>query len=433
MTHFERTADKSVDHGGRMEVASNLQWYQAALLILIAWSTYTSVPLLSGGRLLVPSFPTVALIPVLLLTAWQKVSKADEVFLLKITFVLLLSMLLSPGYEYLQEKFLGLIQCSMAIGVTILTVRLMQQMRRESLERTLLVLWCLIVFGCILEVVGLTRDISDSFREWAYVGMFTLIDSDLRDINMVGWARPKLFSSEPSHVTKFFIAAINSWLLVRVTWNRVAVVAGATLAMIVIMGSPMLVVSAAITVAIVLWDRRAHLRTKVAMILATLLIGGLFGVYSGGSVYSSIANRLMNVGPIQVGDDLSSEDSRIVYPYVILVDTWRRWPLFGVGISGKEVVLESGRFGDDLGNNAMAEMWTYLGLVGGVLFIYVLLRQAYQTGVDRLGLLVVTVALFSQLMGGFVAFRSWGFIALIWGALAVADTQANLEAGQTHK
>jgi hypothetical protein len=41
--------------------------------------------------------------------------------------------------------------------------------------------------------------------------------------------------------------------------------------------------------------------------------------------------------------------------------------------------------------------------------------------------------LFFQAMGGFVGFRPWGFIALIWGALAVADTQGNLEAGQTHK
>jgi len=53
--------------------------------------------------------------------------------------------------------------------------------------------------------------------------------------------------------------------------------------------------------------------------------------------------------------------------------------------------------------------------VGGAMFIYVLLRQAYQTGVVRLALLGVTITLFSQLMGGFVAFRSWGFIALIWG------------------
>jgi hypothetical protein len=43
--------------------------------------------------------------------------------------------------------------------------------------------------------------------------------------------------------------------------------------------------------------------------------------------------------------------------------------------------------------------------------------------VRRFGLMLVIAALFSQLMGGLVGLQYWGFIALLWGALAVADSR----------
>ena len=117
----------------------------------------------------------------------------------------------------------------------------------------------------------------------------------------------------------------------------------------------------------------------------------------------------------------------MVYPYLTLVDTWRRWPAFGVGVAGTEVVTEHSRLPIDnpkvaIGSNAFAEIGTFLGIVGGAWFVVLLLRQARQTGVHRLGVLAIIAALFSQLMGGMVSFQYWGFIALLWGALAVADS-----------
>jgi hypothetical protein len=427
LAHFDRPIKQSTDHGSRTEAYPGHQLYRATLLIIVAISTYMSVPLLSGGRLLVPSFPTVALAPLLLLAAWPNLSKSDEFFLLKIAFVLLLSIALSPGYEHVEEKFRGLIQYIMSIGIAILMIRLMQQMRHALLERTLLVLWCLILIGSVLEVLGLTRDISDSFREWAYGGAFTLYDGDNRDITMVGFVRPKLFSAEPSHVTKFFIAAINSWLLVRITLPKVAVVAGATLIMLVLMGSPMLIVSAAITAVIVVWDRRTSRRARIAMILVTLLIGVIFGLSYEGSSYSTVTSRLASVAE-STTTNAGSEERRMILPYMTLAETWLRWPLFGVGIGGGEVIMDNTtlqvtKLGDAIGNNALAETGWMLGLLGCVWIVYLLLRQAQQTGVYRLGLIVVIVALFSQLIGGIVTFRYWGFIALFWGALAVADSE----------
>jgi len=84
------------------------------------------------------------------------------------------------------------------------------------------------------------------------------------------------------------------------------------------------------------------------------------------------------------------------------------------------------------GNNALADIGIFLGIVGGAVFIHLVLTQARHTGVRRVGLLVVILLLFSQLMGGIDTFRYWGFIALLWGALAVADAQDPL-AGQNNR
>ncbi len=410
------------------DVTPGLQWFRASLLVLLALCMYLHVPLR-----FVPSFPTILLTPLLLLLVWPNLSKADVVFLPKIAFVLLLSVALSPGYEFVGQKLLGLVQCAMALMVTVLIVRLMQQIRRDLLERALLVLWCLIVMGSVLEIVGVIRGISDAFRAWAYGGLFTIYDADLRDASLVGWPRPKLFSVEPSHVTKIFIASINAWLLVRITWGKVAVVAVATLAMLTIMGSPMLLISAAVTGAILLWNGRARFGAKVAMILSAVLIAALFATFYEGSLYSNVASRVANVGESSSNRRASSEQRRMIYPYITTADVWQHSPLFGLGISGKEMIprytsLPVTRPEDALGNNVMAEFGTYLGLMGGAWFIYLLLMQVRHSGVQRLGLMGVFVILFSQLMGGFETFRYWGFIALLWGALAVADEDIRRDA-----
>jgi len=357
----------------------------------------------------------------------RDITANDVLFLAKVTFVLLLSIGLSPGYRYVDEKFLALVQCVMAIGVAILAVRLMHLIRNVVLERTLLALWSLILVGVLLELFGIIRDVSDAFREWAFASQYGLYEHDLRDAALVGWSRPKLFSIEPSHVTKFFIASVNAWMLVRVTWTKAAVAILANLAMLVIMGSPMLIISVAMTLLIIVWDRRTSIGARAAMIFAAILLALSFSVFYGGGTLSTVVDRVSSIGAEQtISARPSSEQQRAVIPYVTLVDTWLRSPLFGVGIGGKEVVAEQTTLRLNkptvaLGNNALAEIGVYLGLAGSVWFISLLWAEFRHSGVRRIGMLIILVVLFSQLMGGVVGFQYWGFIALIWGALAVAD------------
>jgi len=129
-----------------------------------------------------------------------------------------------------------------------------------------------------------------------------------------------------------------------------------------------------------------------------------------------------------LGDyERTSASLRLVYPYVTLIDTWLNWPLFGVGISGKEVVADQTRLVLDrpieaIGNNAMGELGTYLGIIGSFLFLFLMSRHLRHTGVRRLGLMLLLVVFFSQLMGGLESIRYWGYVGLFWGALTVSDS-----------
>jgi hypothetical protein len=235
-----------------------------------------------------------------------------------------------------------------------------------------------------------------------------------------------------------FVALINSWLLVRVTGRKAAIVAVATGAMLVIMGSPMLAVSAAITLIILVWNRLASVRTRVATVLATLVAGVLFVSFFGETAMSTLDTRVQRIGSVQADGqiELRSENLRAVIPWLALVDTWSRWPIFGVGFGGKEVVLEESRFHETnyrfaMCANAAAEVGTYLGLLGGPWFIWLLLSEASQTGVRRLVVMLAIAFLFSMLLGGLDSFRYWGHIALLWGALAVADSNGSGVANPT--
>ena len=422
--------DRAAGPEPRIRVAATSQGFRSALLLAVVVSAYLSIPLVAGGRVLVPSVLTVALAPILMLSVWSRFTTTDAVFMLKISFVLLVSIALSPGYVYLNSKLMALAQLCAGLLVVLLTVRLMQHLGARSVERLLLLLWVSIVVGCVLEIAGITREYSDAFRDWAYGSTDEIYDGDARDTNMVGWPRPKLFSVEPSHVSKLFVIVVNAWLLLRVTWPKTWIAGVATVFMIVVMGSPILVVSIGMTFLIVLWNQRARAGAKVAMVLAMLLVAIYFGFQDGDSPFATVADRLegINTDPTE-RDDLGSVEQRTIYPFLVLLDTWSRWPFFGVGIGGKDVVFEHSlvelnEATNAMGKNIVGELGISLGLVGASVFLLLLLKHAHYTGVKRVGLFGILFMMTSLLMGGLVTFRYWGLVAILWGAMALADADS---------
>lgn len=64
----------------------------------------------------------------------------------------------------------------------------------------------ILLVGAGLEISGPMKGLSDAFREVVYSdGLYT---NDARDLANVGYVRPKLFTSEPSHLAKFFLLCV---------------------------------------------------------------------------------------------------------------------------------------------------------------------------------------------------------------------------------
>ena len=106
------------------------------------------------------------------------------------------------------------------------------------------------------------------------------------------------------------------------------------------------------------------------------------------------------------------------------MDVLQRSPLFGVGISGKEIIESYSRLQIDpkyaLGNNVLAALVTYLGLGGAALFGKALFDYWRRAGVGNIALLVVLILALSQTMGGFETPRFWSYVFLFTGVVRMS-------------
>ena len=75
----------------------------------------------------------------------------------------------------------------------------------ETVRKTLFLWMMFIIVGVILETTfSPIRDFSDAFRHLAFDGRF-IYDDEVRDLQDYGFVRPKLFTQEPSHISKAFV------------------------------------------------------------------------------------------------------------------------------------------------------------------------------------------------------------------------------------
>lgn len=399
----------------------------AALLTMFLVSTYLEVPLYITSTLFVPAFFTLLfLVPVLMVVYHRRIYKYEALFVGQVFLVLLLTALLSPGFEYLDQKLLGLLQTMASIVSGILLLKLIRDLPARLTTRILLTLSLLLLVGASLEVVGLLRGVSDAFRETFYggEGTYFVYESQERDAGITGFTRPKLFTSEPSLLAIGFFVFVNSALMLAYSRRNLVLVCLGTLLMFGLTGSPVLVLSLVVTLIVMLRNRRgffAELSIPVLLVFAGAAVAILNPI-----VVSSLLPRL--------GDSLgsysllnpTSEQIRLVFPFITLVDVLGGSPAFGVGISGKEVIEDYSRLPIDpdlaLGTNALATMLTYLGIVGSLLFIKVFRDYIRRLRIGNVALLLLFVVALSQMMSGVESPRFWGYVFLF---IAVIELHAN--------
>lgn len=393
--------------------------FRIALLAAFLVTIYVDVHLYVTSSFVIPSvFMLLVLIPILAVMYHRRIYKYEAAFVGKILLVLLLSVLLSPGFEYIDQKLFGLVQAMAAIIGAVLLLKLLNDLPRHWVARVLLVLSVALVAGAFLEVIGVLRPISDSFREVAHNEAY-FYEADERDVTITGFPRPKFFTAEPSYLAIGFFAFINSWLILTYSKKSLFVACSVTLLMFVLTGSPVIILSLIVSLVIVLFNEPDF--TSFAFIGVLACVVGLGLASTQPQVFTSFLERVAESYQYLGTSIPTSENLRLVFPYLTLVDVLRESPLFGVGVAGKELIERYSSLPVDpsaaLGNNALAWFFIYLGLVGSLLFIKFTLDYWRRARVGRIALLVVLVLALSQTMGGPETLKFWGYVSLFAGVV----------------
>lgn len=395
----------------------------ASLFVFFLLSIYTEVPLYLTDTFFIPSFLTVFSIPVLVAACRKKLFKSDMYFIFQVMGVLVLTAVLSPGRGFMMEKFIGVVQTTVSITAGVLLLKLMGHMDTKIIRQILLMLVAALVVGTVLEVSGVLKGASDAFREAVYIGDgYKAYSNDARDMMLTGFLRPKLFTSEPSLLAIGFFAFANSWLLLSFNrWNFLAVFS-ATVVMLLTTGSPIIFISLLISFFLILLNIRRPINRVIIVTAVTVLIALVSVVlYLTTEFGMLLTERLLSSLEHTTTYAITSENLRIVFPYLTLVDILRASPVFGTGISGKEVIEAYSTLPLDpryaFGNNNFAALFIYLGLVGSALFLLVFGAYLRRRGIQNVLFLAVVVVGFSQGMGAFESPRFWGYVFLFIGVM----------------
>lgn len=402
------------------------KFHTVALMSLLL-AIYLEVPLFFTETFYIPGFLTVLSIPILILFNWRIIYKSDALFVIKIIFVLLLSAFFSPEISFLGHKLSGVAQTSVAILAGVLLVKEMGRLERDTVEKIFYWFSLVLLIGTVLEITGFLAGLSDNFREVVYRrGGYGVYSNDERDLLLAGFSRPKFFTSEPSLLAIGFFVFSTSWLLLTVCLKNWLYFLVATGLMLYLTASPTLLISILASFCIIYLynnEGRKFSGANISILFSVFVMLGLVFLSSDG-LFNLISERIIAAVEGAETYQISSENLRVIFPYITAVDVLSSSPLFGVGISGKEVV---GLFsslpidpGYAFGNNNLAALFIYLGLFGSGLFLlsfYQYLGKFLSS--HHLIMLVVLVVGMSQMMGGFETPRFWGYVFIFIGVLSV--------------
>lgn len=410
---------------GVPQVASGTDTVGFVLAVGYLIGVYTNIPLPLNESLVVPAFIAGGAACLLLLHNLSRVKTAHIGWLGLYLFIAFLSLLLAPrSATFFIDRLKGYIYLVYAsVGAYALYLELMKW-PRDKVARLFCTFVVLILVGCFLENYLGLRLLSDAFRNAVFTrGVY---DANLRDLSDYGAIRPKLFTSEPSHVAKFFALSITVWLALSRSKSKywfLFALAGLGAALI---RSPILLVALinAVAIKILLDQRGGFLRTPkgvvttIGIAVVAVLAIGLIGA-------TVLRGRMELIASGQVDDSVLL---RLVAPIFVALHTLQQSPLWGAGISGTESIVADlarifgqldiniERIADTLESrvlNAFWLHWIYLGLFGGGLALWALWGFARSLGARHPLFCAGSIMLFSQTMGGYNSTRFWTFAMLI--------------------
>lgn len=389
---------------------------------------YLAVPLRGPGGVEFPVATTLVTVPALLLANFHRVRSHQLLPAVALCVIAAMSVLLAPSpLSYFGVRARGLVIWIWSIVAAYVLMVEIFSWKREDVARLFGSFAAAILVGAVLENYAGLRVVSDYFRAAAFVSAQD--QSVVRDLEMVGFIRPRLFTSEPSDVAKFFTLSAFGWIALSACRARHLVGAVALGAGLWLIGSPIVLAGAGLQAMLLVTGQRLC-SVDLPLSRPVKRLGFLLVAVAGFAFASWLL--LTRVQSLASGADASTV-IRIAAPIVVTAITLRQSPLWGAGVSGTESIetaivdaysalglttfLESAELGGfQIANqisNAFWLHWINFGLFGGSLVLVILAWWMRELGVRRRWFAAFAIFLFAQTMGAAHGPYFWTFVALI--------------------
>jgi hypothetical protein len=416
-----------------------LNWIGFGLVIWYLLGIYTGVHLYSGKTLLVPFF-VAGIAGFILLIKNQKRIRVQHVTAIGAIVVIAWLSVLFKGVDiFFIERFKGAVQITYSILLAYGFFLELSSWEKEKIAKLFYYCCLLIIIGCALENYTPFKLLSDNFRHAVFkTGVY---ENVARDISMFGMERPKLFTSEPSHVSKFLLFSMFLWLAFSQDKDKYIKVVVFALAGVLLIGSPIVVLIIPISFVIAIYLEGNGLSGFLKKMTPKKFLLSFVFVFFVLLLIFVIQMTLLasRFAVMASGKADASTIIRVIAPPLITFDVLKEYPMWGAGITGKEMVADKAFFRLRMGfgltfikdtkqatnmvGNIFWLHWIYFGLFGGILMVWAIYLLMKVLRVKHYLYCLFLILIFSQTMGGYVSVKTWTFFIGIFLTSVLMTTE----------
>lgn len=305
-----------------------------------------------------------------------------------------------------------------------------------KIRKVVLILWAIFIILAVIEV-NFLKGVFDGVRDLLYSGsgrgIYASVD---RDVSIYGRIRATAFASEPSFLSDTLSALfVMVFMLTRKigAWRPWALLTVMTFVSFMVVPSFKM---AFYVLALAVWAFWPRTLPKFLLHLLVIFAFGCVFLVSS----DSFITLLVGVGDGHM--DTGSFFGRIGSAHIVGFEALSRFPIFGFGLGNRDAIYpvivnvwnNSGAFSrfpwysdgtaESLLSNGFWWMWIYLGVLGGVFFLWLTSRILHGVGVDSPWRSMTCAAIVWYAGSAFVDPQSW-FVVVVFsiGALKFATEQ----------
>lgn len=337
----------------------------------------------------------------------------------------LIGILVAPApFLYFIERFKGFIQLVTSTIIGYLFFIHMRRFPTNVIETIFLYFIIFIVIGAFLEIYTPFKLISDNFRYLVFKnGIYA---NDTRDLFLFKQIRPKLFTSEPSHVAKFYLLSILVWhSLTSYRYKYIMLLFFIASGFFLIRSPILILVGPLILLSDFFITKKIVIKNIILKfgpvikhdLFITIVFVFIIVLITANTIFSQRYKALIK------GKDASTA-IRTYGAAKIIPNVLKRYPLMGAGITGKEAIYDIIKYSyfnvnvttfnlHSFTANYLILLIIYYGILGSTLFILAFIIFCKRLKVPNILFVITSICIFSQTMGGFVGVRVWAYIYII--------------------